>query len=466
MKTSIRFKQIVAILGCWLFSSCEDYLEIEAPNDRIVSETVFSNDDTAISAMAGIYNQLIAVFFSGGGPDSVTVLAGLSADDLTTIRTNNRTYMEFEQHEILPNNSRNLNLWSSAYNMIYMTNSLLEGLANSQSLTEEVKVRLEGEAKFVRAFTYFYLVNLYGEVPLILTTDYRQNALAARSGEEEVYQQLLIDLNESINLLGTVYTDGERIQITRNTATALLARVQLYLKNWQEAELLSSEIINQSGTFELLNDLDLVFLKNSKEAIWQLSPKGRGNSMTQTNESIFIIHPTLPVLSHLKLDENFINSYDEVDKRYQQWINFHSRTNSHYAFKYKIKNSTEEITEYSMVMRLAEQFLIRAEARAMQGDLEGAIADLDMIRDRAGLPLFADINPGISKEELLTSILEERKKELFTEWGHRWLDLKRTQRIEEVFGAADPFWQPTDVLYPIPEEERIKNPNLTKNDGY
>ena len=78
-----------------------------------------------------------------------------------------------------------------------------------------------------------------------------------------------------------------------------------------------------------------------------------------------------------------------------------------------------------MVMRLAEQFLIRAEARAMQGDLEGAIADLDMIRGRAGLPLIADINAGISKEELLTSILEQRKKELFTEWGHRWLDIKR-----------------------------------------
>src|SRR5690606_36621241 len=121
--------------------------------------------------------------------DSVTVLAGLSGNDLASIRSTNYSYLEFEQHEINPGNLRNLNLWSSAYNIIYMTKALLEGLETSNFLSENVKNQLQGEAKFIRAFSYFYLVNLYGEIPLVLTTDYNRNALVSRDSQEEVYQQ-------------------------------------------------------------------------------------------------------------------------------------------------------------------------------------------------------------------------------------------------------------------------------------
>ena len=113
-----------------------------------------------------------------------------------------------------------------------------------------------------------------------------------------------------------------------------------------------------------------------------------------------------------------------------------------------------------------EQYLIRAEARAKQQNISGAISDLDIIRKRSGLELIADRNPTISEEEVLTIIMEERRKELFTEWGHRWLDLKRTNRAEEALGDNNSFWQNTDVFYPIPSEERMKNPNLSQNDGY
>lgn len=466
MKTSIHSKILITFMLCWFSSSCEDYLEIDVPDDKIVRETVFENDQLALSALTGLYHQLFMAFYSGGGPDSVTALAALSSDDLTTIRSTNKTYMEFEEHEIFPNNERNLNLWSSAYNIIYMANSLLEGSSESESLSEEIRARLEGEAKFIRAFTYFYLVNLYGDVPLILSTDYSFNALAGRDGVEEIYEQVLLDLDGAVNILGDQYLDGERTQITRNSAIALLARVHLFRENWKDAELQSSKIISMADKFEILENLDDVFLKNSREAIWQLSPLGRGSAATQTNEAIFIIHPILPSISHLKLAEDFVASFDEDDLRSQHWIGFHSRLSSYYPFKYKVKSSTTEITEYSMVMRLAEQYLIRSEARANLGDLVGAIADLDVIRLRAGLESFSVIYPGIGKEDLLSAILEERKKELFTEWGHRWLDLKRTDRVSEVLGGADSFWEDTDVLYPIPEQERLKNPNLTQNEGY
>ncbi|WP_026837728.1 RagB/SusD family nutrient uptake outer membrane protein [Gillisia sp. JM1] len=467
MKTLYKIKQVLVLLLFGFLTSCEDFLEIETPDNKITSEVVFDNDETAISAMTGIYNQLFNSPFSSGGHTSVTVLAGLSADALEPIRTTNLSYMEFEQHEILPDNNRNLNLWSSAYNIIYLTNSLIEGLSDSENISENLRFKLEGEAKFVRAFTYFYLVNLYGDVPLILSTDYQDNSLASRNSESEIYMQIIGDLQAAVEILSSGYDQGERTQVNQTAAIALLARVNLYLKNWEQAESLSSQVISQSNTYEILENLDKVFLANSMEAIWQLSPKGSGSVLTNTNDGAsFLIHPFFSFLANLKIEHAFVFSINENDLRVQNWIGFHLGLEVYYANKYKIQNSTEPITEYSMVLRLAEQYLIRAEARAMQENLQGAIADLDVIRKRAGLDLLSEINPTITKENLLDKILEERRKELFTEWGHRWLDLKRTGKAGEILGAGDPLWQETDVLYPIPAAELMTNPNLTQNNGY
>lgn len=466
MKNIKNIQVVLLVTFCALFMSCEDYLEVETPDHKIISKTLFSSDETALSAMVGIQNQLASVFFSSGGPSSVTVLAGLSGDDLMPIYETNLPYMEFDRHEILPDNSRNLQLWSSAYNMIYMTNALLEGLADSPNVSEGVKNRLQGEARFVRAFTYFYLVNLYGDVPLVLTTDYKINAQVERNPKEEIYAQVISDLETAVSLLPAGFTTGERTQISSYAATALLARAQLFVENYQEAEEQSSRLIEEAAELKILEDLDEVFLANSEEAIWQISPQGRGFNITNTYEgSGFIIHPIFSFLAQFKLNPEFVASFVDEDQRLEDWVELHAGTGFYYAHKYKIQNSTGEILEYSMVLRLAEQYLIRAETRARQGDFAGAVADLDVLRERAGLELISNIKPGIGKDELLDLIIEERKKELFTEWGHRWLDLKRTGRAGEVF-AGSSTWEETDLLYPIPESERMKNPNLTQNDGY
>jgi hypothetical protein len=118
-----------------------------------------------------------------------------------------------------------------------------------------------------------------------------------------------------------------------------------------------------------------------------------------------------------------------------------------------------------MVLRLAEQYLVRAEARLKQNKLTGnnsAASDLNAIRHRAGL-----LNStAITSEALMAEVLEQRKLELFSEWGHRWLDLKRTGNATNVLGPVKASWQPTDTLYPIPKYELINNHNLTQNEGY
>lgn len=462
----IIFRLITVVIIAFNYS-CEDLIEIDDPTNKLVRNQVFNNEQTVISAMTGIYNELFQSSFANGSRNSITVLSGLSSDNIRNINTSNVERMEFEDHEINPENSYNQELWSSAYNMIYMTNSFLEGLKKSKNIGVDFLNQLEGEARFVRAFTYFNLVNLYGRVPLILTTDYQQNALAEQSDAETIYQQIIEDLRFSANVLSPSYRTGERTSVNKFVAIALLARVYLYQKNWQQAETLATEVISESSTYELLDDLNTVFLANSREAIWQISPIGGGGIASNTNDgNIFIIDPFFSFFASIQLQDDFVNTFQEDDQRREDWVGFNSSKNAYFSYKYKIRASSEfPIIEYSMVLRLAEQYLIRAEARAKQGKISEALSDLDVIRSRANLKSFESEVSGINEEVLLNEIFVQRRKELFTEWGHRWYDLKRSGRAHQIFGTK-PLWDPTDIFYPIPAEELTENPNLLQNEGY
>ena len=466
MKQKFISKNLFLVLLVFTLISCEDFVEVDAPNSRLTKEVVFNNNDTALGAMTGIYNQLFLSAFANGHFSSVTILSGLSGG----IVENHKNYpsrMQFEEHQLEPGNPDNLYIWSSAYNIIYMTNSVLEGLEVSQNVSPELKQQIEGEARFIRAFSYFYLVNLYGDVPLVLTTDYNENRLTERKPGAEVYLQIIEDLEIAQEFLNNNYPDGERTRVNSYAASALLSRVQLYLGQWEKAENLSSRVIEETSQYELLEHLDDVFLANSKEAIWQISPIGGGGYMTQTNEgSNFVIDPLYSYMAAFQLDEKFPEIFEEDDLRLQNWIGFDEGENAFFPYKYKIQYSSSfPITEYSMVLRLAEQYLIRAEAKAHLGNLTGALEDINALRRRANLSDLAETNFDFTQDALLDLIFKERKKELFAEWGHRWFDLKRSGRAGGVFGN-EPYWQSTDLLYPIPAEERKKNSNLSQNPGY
>lgn len=451
--------------------SCESFVEIDTPNFQITTEAVFKDDETAIAAVKGLYNQLYHnnTGFSNGWENSITVLAGLSGGLISPRSTLHTKFSPYSQHEINtlnnPAASANLNLWSSAYNIIYLTNSVIKGLEGSTKISADIKNKLIGQALFIRAFTYFYLVNLYGDVPLLLTTDYRVNTIAFRTSTNEIWSQIEADLDQSISLLNnqTEYNEGQRIWVNKFVAMALQARVCLFLEKWSKAEELSSKVIENSSSYELLEDLNQVFLKNSKETIWQISPiKGSSIYPTNTNEAtVFIIYPRFGrPFGSIELSNSLIAEFESFDKRKSDWIG-QSNDILYYPYKYKVRNFYGDPTEYSMVIRFAEQFLIRAEARTYLNNLNGALVDLNKIRTRAGLDEFESE----SKEIILESIYKERKKELSSEWGHHWFDLKRTKRAQIIF-KDNHTWEDTDLFYPIPEEERMKNPNLSQNLGY
>jgi hypothetical protein len=436
--------------------SCKKFLEIPPPKDSLTHEVIFQNDALATAAITGIYSRMALSGFGSGTSTSVSSICGLSSDELISY---NIGLTEFYMNQINPNNT---NLASSLYGMpyqyIYSANSVLEGLTMSKDVTPPVKEQLQGEALFIRAFTYFYLVNLYGQVPLHLTTDYRKNQSAIRNSTKEIYQQILADLKTSEALLNDDYITIERIRPNVSTVRALLARTYLYLKDWENAEKYASLVIGKTGIYHLVN-LDDVFLKNSQEAIWQLMPTAN----TNTNEGNLFILTSTPV--NVSLNSTFsLTGFESNDNRRTEWIkSFTNNTGTYYyPYKYKIRSSTN-VTEYTMVLRLAEQYLIRAEARANLDKLDGALADLASIRLRAGLQ---PLNNTIQKDQLLIAIQKERFTELFTEWGHRWLDLKRTGTANNTLGPIKQNWQSTDEYYPIPQAEINGNPNITQNPGY
>lgn len=439
--------------------SCKNFLDIDPPKNSLTQEQIFQNDDLANAGMIGIYRNMNANGFASGNTTSVTSLCGLTADEFKGYSTG---LTEFYNNEITPTASNLANpLYFIPYQNIYALNKMLEGLAASDKLTPTLKKQLQGESLFTRAFIYFYLVNLYGPVPLQLTSDYRVTQNASRVQISEIYKQIITDLKSAEELLTDSYVTTERVRPNLATVQALLARIYLYTGDWSNAEKYASLVIEKSNLYSL-TDLNEVFLKNSKEAIWQLMPPPN----TNTNEGfLFIIQATPTTVS---LTNDFVvNAFEENDKRKNAWIrSFTNATGTYYyPYKYKIRSSAT-VSEYSMVLRLAEQFLIRSEARAQQNNIDGAISDLDLIRRRAGLDLIKESNPNITKDDLLTSIQKERRVELFSEWGHRWFDLKRTLRSNIVLGQIKSKWQPTDIYYPIPQAEINSNNNITQNPGY
>ena len=459
----------LVFLGVLGLYACEDFVEVEVPDHLITGSTVFANEETAQSAMTGIYNQLFNASFANGGNRSVTFLAALSADNFKPT-SNIVEILEFSQNAISPDNTWNLDLWAGSYHTIYEVNALLEGVAQAQDLPEGTKSSLTGQAKFIRAFTYFYLHQLYGDVPLLLETDYRANATAPRASSSEVEAQILSDLQEAIALLPEEYPDGDRTRPNKYTAMGLLARVYLFQENWEQAAYYSEQVISQASLYELLADPNEVFLANSREALWQISPIGWGSSFTHTREgNLFIKDATTN--TPVALAEDFMEVWSAPeDLRFINWIaSFQDGEEVlYYPYKYKIayEASGGEITEYSMVLRLAEQYAIQAEAQAQLGNLTQAMNSIDHLRERAGVPLLAEATTTPDQEELLSLILQERRKEFFAEWGHRWLDLKRTGNTALLSNKPQADWEATDSRYPIPQQERLKNTYLSQNPGY
>jgi hypothetical protein len=408
------FYLLFFITQAFSFSACRKFVEVNDIPTQIVSSNVFSNNQSAIATINGIYSQMMATGdFICGGPSSITSLCGMSADELVTLSTT-PDYLQFYKNALNASNSYVLNnLWGEGYQYIYDANAILEGIAKSESLSIGTKNELEGQAKFIRALCHFYLLQLFGNIPLVLTTDYHTNNTISQTPAADVYLQIIKDLKDAELLLSSDYSfsGGERIAPNKYAATALLARVYLFQKDWANAISSATTVIETSGIYTLSSNLDEVFLKNSSEAIWQMQPVLPGLNTNEGSTFIIVDNPVNPFLS-----DQLLNAFEPEDNRKTRWVgSIQTGTGIYYfPFKYKVQASAT-LTEYCMVLRLAEQYLIRAECRTELNEIPEAQSDLNSIRNRAGLPNTT----ANDQASLLLAVAHERDSPLrCCSWPH------------------------------------------------
>ncbi len=440
--------------------SCRKFVDPGKPVSQLDRRVVFSSENTATAAILAIYANLEYSLLLG----DLVVFTGMSADEFKNA-SSSIEYQDIYNCNINPSSNVTDDFWKRIYSLIYQCNAVIEGVTESPTLSIQVKKQIAAEAKFIRAFLYFNLMNLYGSVPLVISTKFEENVRIPRAELQQIYVFLKSDLEGIRNDLPDDYRSrtnsitSERLRANKACLDALLSKIYLYGSEWQESAKCATSVISQSDKYILLNSLSDIFLKNSKEQIWEIQPTLPGFNCYTGFLLILTYDPYL-----VYLDEANLAIYEANDSRPAKWIGIYNSGSTKYYFSYKYKVAfSSVVTEYTSVFRLAEVVLNRAEARARVNDVAGGLEDLNKIRERAGISTISSITQGA----LLDSILLERRRELLAEGANRWFDLKRTHLVDSVMGSKKGAnWKPSDGLYPIPQSELLRNSSLTQNPGY
>jgi hypothetical protein len=452
-----------ACLALIIFSSsCKKFEDVGSPATELTADKVYADSTSILAASLDLY-----------GDYNVNSIQGLivytneygstSADDAFYPGNN----VDFMTNQLSGSSNSTVPLYYAFYTMMLNDNSILQGLSHTTAISKGLINQLTGEAKFWRAYMYFYLVSYYGDVPLVLNTNALANASLPRTPKAQVYQQIIQDLLDAKSLLTDAYPDGSNIRVNKEAVSAFLARVYLFeaTPNYSASETEATNVLN-SGLYSL-DSLSNVFINTSTETIWQVESDHYSYTGVTNTGSAF-----LPVGNSARyvLYQSLSNTFEPGDQRKTNWTQpiTYNGIAYYYPYKYKLKNTSQSGNEYSVMLRLGEVYLNRAEARADQNNIPGAQADLNVIRKRAGLA-----NTTASDQaSLLTAIEHERWVELFTENSDRWFTLRRTGTIGTILPVTKSpdipnySWSAYQALYPIPDLQIRANPNLTQNPGY
>lgn len=454
------------VISLSIFGSCKKLIEIPVnPPTGVIREQLFADSATALSAVAGVYSLTPG---GAGLPYQdayFTICTSLSGHEIA-VTGNDGDFQQFYSYTVTPVNAEINTIWTAHYTEIYQINDILENIKDNTNLPGSFIRQITGEMKFVRAFCYFNLVNLFGGVPLVTTTDYRTNARLPRSTTPAVYAQILADLDQAVQLLTETFPSEGHIRANRYTAQALLAKVHLFTGQWQAAYNEADSVI-KSGDFSLLTDLNGVFLDGSNEAVWQVPIL---NTVQGSREAAFFLPNTTTTTPFYVITDSLLAQFESGDLRKSAWmgVNIVNGQNVYYPAKYKDKQHTSPETDF-MLLRFAEMYLIRAEAAAQLNLLDQAILDINVIRQRAGLAA-STVDP-TSQTAVLLAVMKERRTEMFTEFASRWFSINRISTDSKYpksvqAPAVLPGWQPFCALYPIARTQISLNNTLMQNPGY
>ena len=480
---------ITLILAVLILTSCESFLE-EKPRDFISPENFPASQSDAEMMLAGAMSTL---YQERMYDRSLYFLAEASSDHTDPSATSGPRY-DIGAFTYTADNEFVWRTWEACYIIINNTNIMIESLPNSQMPEQSINQYISA-AKFLRAFSYFHLVRLYGEVPLLTAPvkDFTSASSMPRSPVADVYRFVLQDLEEAERFLPVEWAGMGVGRPDLGSCKSLLAEVYITaagypLKDqgmWSRAAAKAKEVIDM-GKYSLMDDfasLWLVANRNNRESVMSLQ------NMTQTTNRSMMAVQTRP--SNLPggqagwgmwhSNEQFLNTFDEEDDRkaasflteykgmtYRNFPNAQPYIRKYFdAGRENFGEFNRRAPIYIPIFRYAEILLFHAEAtnEANGGPTAEAYHSVNQVRTRAGLPALP---PGLSQGDFREAVRRERSFELAFECKRRY-DLVRWETFMDVFSKyklTKNNVKPYHVIYPVPQRELLLNPNLGQNSGY
>jgi hypothetical protein len=449
-------KNLWLLLALAFVMSCSNILEPE-PIDLLIDDIVLNEPNDVPLVEIGLYNAFRPIIPS-------FVIAGDFTADMLTHNGTFSQYRELGTKQITSANASVTALWGSIYNTIYFANFIIERLPEVPGVRTVDRDRVMATAHFLRGYSYFVALQTYGGVPLVTSTDIETNRNIPRASTTEILELIENDFNFAIGKLPTIPVNagfaGEQ------ALNAAIARLSLYQGNWQQAATFATEVIT-SGLYELEPDYNTIVNTDfTSEAIFEMGytlNDDPGTNSTVGLNNLFVGRREIIPSNQAVLALASTESGDRIASISFNPNNLVGNDNGWSVARYGTADANNNNV---IVFRLAEMYLIRAEARAQLGNVSGAnsaASDINVLRTRANAPTLGTV----TQSQMLTLIENERLYELAYE-GHRWYDLVRTERAATVMPTFNSNWRNAYERWPIPQREIQANPALAgnQNPGY
>lgn len=490
MKKKLLYIPIVSsiVLFSIVLSSCEDWLTVPPEND-LIKENFWKKTDDVYGALGAMYDAFRETSLNS------FIHGELRADMVRMSSVNFGNYQSIAESDISSSNSAVD--WRGYYNTINLANTLMyynkQVYELDETFTKEMLDAVDAEALFIRSLSFFYLVKLYKDVPLVIhpSLSDTSNLFIAKKTEKQVLAQVIKDLEKAKDLAYTTKFKDEDDpkqwlgRANKYSIMALLADVYLWDEQYEKAVEYCDEIIN-SNLFALETAdkwFEIYYPGNSMvEGIFEI--QFDDNLDNQENPMYDNLFPFSGVLGmspkadklRLLLTEDDYRTCNIANPKLAQPLNKYYVTNLT-SISARTQNQRDANVIY---YRYADVLLTKADALNELGQTTESNAFLSQTKERAGLS-HVDINV---QSELRLAILEERNKEFLLE-GKRWFDVLRVAKrnnyenkhliIEMILAGADikqqailraKVFDTQSYFLPIPEWDIITNPNLEQNPYY
>lgn len=435
-----------------LAQSCKKFLDVQ-PEQQVDASVAITNLGSAEAAVNGLYNRLGSDGYYGS---NYIALSYLSGGDIQWTGSQSAP-AQIANRALTADNGNVASSWGAIYRTILSANYIIDIIPQLTDplFTQAKKDQFLGEAYFIRALAYFDLARAWGGVQLIVKPTYSPSDQEGirRSSLDETYTFVLADLDKAETLLPETVN---RNRATRKTVWALKARYHLYRQQWDKAEEFATKIIGDASNYKLLKPYNAFFTNNATNTAESVLELAYSNSF-KNNHYNWWLPPALGGRREWAPNAALVASLNDpaVGGNRSAVLGQTAPPGNLWYGKLYYRNPTG--TDPSYIIRVAELYFIRSEARIKQNNLPGAIQDLDAVRDRAGLPPTT----AVTADELLLAIENERRVEFAFE-ADRWFNLVRTGRAAAVLNVTDP----NKLLFPIPASEILADKSLDPNPGY